>query len=342
MLRWMRRWLLARDDAPTEDDFAISSDASLRCTRSGQVLGELHGKSVFDLNAERESELAGVRSEFGRTHGKSELLGEVRRLIALPAPIVTAHREDVGETKRAGYSARKLVFTTEPGIVVPALLFRSEKTKEARGPLVVVIGDDLREAPDPGGPAGEWLERGAPVLVADLRGMGSTAPEAKPGPFGLDMKEAFLSMHLARPLLGQRVGDLLALLASLAGEFPDGFVLVGKGTAGPIALHAAALEPRVISLTLDGSITSWSAVVRTPVTRDQLSNVVPGVLAVYDLPDLAASLVPRKLIIRGAVDPNGRPLSSEEMEIAYASCRRAYRAEAAEQGLSFRTGPAHR
>ena len=118
------------------------------------------------------------------------------------------------------------------------------------------------------------------MLVADLRGMGETAPAAgRPGPLGVGVKEAFLSLHLGRPLLGQRVGDLLSVLAALADESPGGFSLIGHGTAGPIALHAAALEPRVVALTLDGAITSWSEVVRTPLTRDQLANVVPGALA---------------------------------------------------------------
>jgi dienelactone hydrolase len=37
-MRWMRRWLLKVDDAPTEDDFPIFTDQELQCTRTGQVL----------------------------------------------------------------------------------------------------------------------------------------------------------------------------------------------------------------------------------------------------------------------------------------------------------------
>ena len=46
--------------------------------------------------------------------------------------------------------------------------------------------------------------------------MGETAPGAKSGPFGSDSKEAFLALNLARPLLGQRVGDLLSVLGAVA------------------------------------------------------------------------------------------------------------------------------
>ncbi len=75
MLRWMRRWLLGKDDAPSEGDIAVVDDAALQCTRTGQVLSDFHGKSVFDLNAEREAELARQREEIARP----DRAGQARR-----------------------------------------------------------------------------------------------------------------------------------------------------------------------------------------------------------------------------------------------------------------------
>ncbi len=336
MARWMRRWLLAKDDAPVEGDEPISRDADLQCTRTGQVLAELHGKSAFDFNAARGAELARRRPDHsaGGGEGKPRLLAEVRRLIALRDPIAPARREDRGEIPRGGFAGRKLAFATEPGIEVPARLFAPEKADGA-APLTIVVGYDGAEATGPSGPVEGLLQQGRRVLVADLRGMGETAPaDGKSGPLGVGVQEAFLSLHLGRPLLGQRVGDLLAVIAALADESPGGVALVGRGAAGPVALHAAALEPRVVALTIDGAITSWSDVVRTPLTRDQLTNVVPGALASYDLPDLAASLAPRPLTIRGAVDPAGRSASRGRVDDAYAVARQAYRRRGAETSLT--------
>jgi hypothetical protein len=311
MARWMSRWLLAKDDTVVEGDYPIAKDADLLCTKTGQVLSELHGKSVFDFNAEREAELARKRPDYLAANGpgKAALLAEVRRLIALRNPIAPAGREDRGETLRDGIRVRKLVFTTEPGIEVPARLFTPGQA-DLVAPLTVVVGYDVAEAVGSSGPVDGLIKQGKRVLVADLRGMGETSPPpGRPGPLGVGVHEAFLSLHLGRPLLGQRVGDLLAVIAALVDESRGGIDLIGRGAAGPVALHAAALEPRIASLTIEGAIASWSDVVRTPLTKDQLTNVVPGVLASYDLPDLVASLAPRPLTIRAPVDPAGRPAS---------------------------------
>jgi hypothetical protein len=109
--------------------------------------------------------------------------------------------------------------------------------------------------------------------------------------------------------------------------------LVAIGSAGPIALHAAALEPRIKSVTLDRCILSWSDVVHTPISHNQLANVVPGALRYYDLPDLAALLAPRALTIKNPIDPAGKPVSREVLEQRYAKCRSAYRQAGAEGNL---------
>src|SRR4029079_18029393 len=51
--RWLRRWLLHSDDALTEPESPVAPDSELQCTGTGQVLSDLKGVSVFDLNSER-------------------------------------------------------------------------------------------------------------------------------------------------------------------------------------------------------------------------------------------------------------------------------------------------
>ena len=85
-------------------------------------------------------------------------------------------------------------------------------------------------------------------------------------------------LHLSRPLLGQRVFDLLGVIDAMAGSdgAGDKIEVVGLAPGGPVALHAAALEPKIARVTIDRAILSWADVVNTPITQNQLSNVVPG------------------------------------------------------------------
>jgi dienelactone hydrolase/pimeloyl-ACP methyl ester carboxylesterase len=298
-VRWMRRWLLGTDDAIVEPDFPIAKDPELQCTETGQVLSSLKGKSAFDLNAAREKELAAGRGRLP----KETLLKEVCRLIGVETPVKSAVRREV--------EGRGVVLETEPGIRVPALLRAGE------GPEVLLVhGEGKRKAVE--------QAAGRRVLAPDLRGIGETA--------GSEFKEAFLSMHLARPLLGQRVRDVLAIVE-------DGQHAVGIGSAAPIVLHAAALEPRIARVTLEGGLVSWSSVARIPLSKGQLGNVVPGALRVYDLPDLAAVLAPRPLTIRNAVDAAGRPVAQADLEEIYAGARAAYKAAGAEKALVLQAGP---
>jgi cephalosporin-C deacetylase-like acetyl esterase len=334
MLRWMRRWLLKIDDAPVEGSFALAKDADLQCTRTGQVLEDLKGKSVFHLNAEAERALAELRS---RRAGDG-MLKDVKRLLGLNRPVPKAKSKEVGIVKRDGMNIRKLVFETEPGILVPGLLF--EMVKGNRGPLVIYLhggGKSVDSAK--GGRIEQMVQAGQRVLALDLRGLGETAPGTapmgRPNLFGVDSTEAFLALHLNRPLLGQRVQDVLAVLGALADEDSQGVHLVGIGSAGPVALHAAVLDARFKEVILEQSLLSWSAVVHMPLSHNQLASVVPGALQNYDLPDLAAALAPRPLTIRTAVDPVGKPITKATLERAYTVAVIAYRKQGGEKHLVF-------
>jgi hypothetical protein len=265
-------------------------------------------------------------------------LRDVRRILALPAAGGPAQREDVQTARRESITITKLLFNTEPGIKLPALLFEPNKSDPSRPLVVCIPGDGKAKHAAPGGWVEEKVGEGSAVLIVDLRGMGELAPPPVDWARTCgDLHEALLAIYLNRPLLGQRVYDLIAVIERMAPLSTSGIHLVGTGAAGPIALHAAALDSRVTELTLEGSIVSWSDVVRTPMNYDQLTNVVPGALKDYDLPDLAAAIAPRPLTIRGPVFPLGKVMSLEVAKKAYASCASAYEAQGVEKRLKFRS-----
>lgn len=340
IVRWMRRWLLEKDDAPIEEDFPIHKDQELWCTRTGQVLEDLKGRSAYQLNAEREKELAPRRAQYQSGHTPDDVRKEVRRLIALRAS-GTVRVKKAGAIQRDGYEVRKLIYETEPGIAVPALHFTSKGS--AGGPIVLYVhGAGKAADARAGGPIEKLVKAGSQVIAFDVRGLGETSPTDKPSKwndqFGADFKELYMALHLDRPLLGQRVHDVLAVAQTLALDpetAKNPVHIVGIGAGGPIALHAAALEPRIQQVTLERALLSWSLVARTPVTQNQLGNVVPNALKSYDLPDLAALVAPRPLTIRASLDAARQPVKQADLDEAYAACKTAYDKHKAAKQLSL-------
>jgi pimeloyl-ACP methyl ester carboxylesterase len=186
---------------------------------------------------------------------------------------------------------------------------------------------------------------GDEVVALDLRGFGETAPGVpgkKLGPLGADVNEAFLGLHLNRPLLGQRVYDLSAVVRHLEAQNAEHKLplhVIGVGSAAPVVLHAAALEPAMQNVTLEGCVISWTDVAQTPLTVNQLTNVVPGALKVYDLPDLAAALAPRPLTLTKSTNASGEPASQADLDRAYASVRAAYDKQMAGDRLVVKGAP---
>ena len=123
------------------------------------------------------------------------------------------------------------------------------------------------------------------------------------------------AMYLNRPLMGQRVEDILAALDVLIQRHdvnPDKIDLTGIQHAGPVALHAAALDERFAGITIKNSITTWIDVIKSPLAPDLISYNVPRALTCYDLPDLVNVISPRPVHIIDAVDTYGNLKSRTE------------------------------
>ena len=210
-MRWMRRWLLSIDDAPSEGKFPTFKDAELQCTRSGQVLADFKGVSAFGLNALEAKKHEGRRAKFAQL-SEADRQAHIRRLLGLERDIPTATMV----SQKTHYledrlSTHKVVYESEKGILLPGLRFKHIAPK---GPPVLWLPDNglPKNAKLPAWLDEKYQKNHQEVWVFDLRGLGETAPASKSAYFGSDSKEAFLAMHLSRPLLGQRVLDVLALL----------------------------------------------------------------------------------------------------------------------------------
>jgi len=293
--RFFCLWLQGRILDVREGDDPIVDDESLRCTPGGQVLLMKGARSIFDLNIETAERFSKERRNLWKSGPSEKALNRVRAISAirklehLPAPEV----ERKGSVLTHGITAEKLILRPEPGIVIPALLFRPADGGK-NGEACLYLNDKGKDADIPA--IMRQVEQGRTVLAADVRDTGETRTNMwryqNAAEFtGPATAEWFMAFMLGKSYLGMRAEDMLICARYLRGKGAP-VHLIAHGELGPPALHAAALEPDLFaSIQLIGSSRTWEkSVIETPITHNQLTNVVQGALRQYDLNDLALAV----------------------------------------------------
>jgi cephalosporin-C deacetylase-like acetyl esterase len=296
--RWMRRWLVGKDDAVNLEPIQTLPEAQLLCTESGQVLRLPGERSVFDINSEIEARLGPQRRSFWEKTPRGEALEAVRKLAGIRrlADLPTAKMEEAGRVDRDGYHIDKLVLYTDSGVPLPGLTFHP--AKPVRDAYLYLHEDGKAADGAPGGPIEALVKEGYVVVAIDLRGTGETAAGRRDSLLG-DWKNFYLAYLLGQSLVGLHAEDAFhggRFVANYKTSNPRKVHLVGVGRAAIAALHAAALEPDAFaSVTLRKMPKDWSSVVSQPVPEGLLPTAVHGALKIYDLPDLVRSIEPAKL-----------------------------------------------
>jgi hypothetical protein len=264
----------------------VEKEENLLCSPKGQVIAIEGAKTLFDLNAERAGDLKAEREEIWsglRLDEKRELVREVTGMRKQVADPVRIQGLQLG-TK--GLQVDHGVFQSESGIMTPFLLKQLESSDDT---LEIVLTD---RGADP-----RIKEMGSHSQVyLNLRDSGLT--KTKNWRFyGADQ---WISYMLGTSYLAMRTEDLIAVTKFLKAEKGGRSIhLHAEPEFVPVAIHAAALEPALFdSLTLDGGITTWDAVIESRDPLPHLHNVIHGALRHYDLSDLLEMIPEEQVTIR--------------------------------------------
>jgi cephalosporin-C deacetylase-like acetyl esterase len=344
--RWLARWLKGSEDPGDERPVIPEAETDLRCTESGQVSVSLGGETVFSLNRKRVEQNQPARPQLtdaGAVESlRKGLQPQLRRMVGFQLEEGAPGARPFGRIRRQGYWIEKLVYESDPGIIVPALLFVPEPG-EHRGPAVIYVdGRGKSTGAEPGGDIEQLVHRGFVVLAVDTRGIGEMRATHNPdeandtyrlfGDYGNAM-EAFL---IGRTLVGMRAQDVsrgVDLLTARAEVDANRIYGFGVGPGAVVLLHEASLDDRIKEVVLDEMLVSYHAVTSHRLHNGFYESLVPGALRVYDLPDLVVVLAPRPLWIVDATDPLGKRIGMEEVQKAYGRARESYHALAAEPAL---------
>ena len=310
--RWFGRWLKSEEDDGSEQDVPPASDEELWATPTGQVATSLQGEDVFSLNLKRYESVKANRPAFS--------LAKVREISAYAPASGSLNIKTYGTLARTGYRIEKLTYESEPGVLIPAVLYVPEG--RSKSPAVIYADGEGKQAVRE---AAELLvAKGNIVMAIDARGLGETRPVLDEHDYFFryfaDHDNAETAILLGKSLVGMRAADIargVDLLTARADVDASNISGFGRRSAASAMLHAAALDSRITRVVLEEMLVSYDAIVTHRIHRQMFEQIVPSALKFYDLPDLANSFAPRPVALINAVNPLGQVLSAPEVRAVY-------------------------
>ncbi len=333
---WFGRWLNGAEDKNPEPEIEMSTPEELSCTPTGQVSTSLGGESVFTLNQKRLEQAKANR--FTRSDDVARKAAELAHYEPPGAPL---QEKPYGTLSRSGYHIEKLIYESEPGIVIPSLLYVPEAGARKKAALLIITGDGKAGSASE---AEQFVKAGVIVLSIDARGFGETRINAEVNSrefdryFG-DYDDAMTALLVGKTMVGMRALDItrgVDLLSARQDVDPRKVFVYGKDGGAVPALYAAVLDHRIKKLALEGMLSSYESVVKDKVHRQVFESVVPRALKFYDLPDLVATLAPREVWVVSGTDPMGHELPASEINKEYGHAVNAFRQASAEKAIHIR------
>src|SRR5690606_34515804 len=153
----------------------------------------------------------------------------------------------------------------------------------------------------------EWfVKQGITVLAPDVLGVGEIG-QGSGQPPRTYLLNWFASTLISRSIVGVQAGDAVRLVQVLKEDASINEVYgLAHSELTTVLLHAAALNTDITRVALVDPLASYRSIVESRFYHPRfIHSFVPGALQAYDLPDLAASLAPRKLAVIGMVDGAG-------------------------------------
>lgn len=291
-----------------EPALVVESDETLRCTQTGQVAENPNALTVFETTRSRARQLASNR----QSHSGVPLVELVKKSLCIPDIPKSSPEYRIWQYLGSrGYPSKSGVayaIDTEKGI--EAIVYQLTKERRMSRPAQaekdrpaclylpnLSSDEELRSEPLLRELASNPMQD---IFTCDARGVGESqpdtcGPDSFRKPYGSEYFYAIHGLMLNKPLLGQRVFDVLCVLEWIKSFDYTHVHLVGVGRGSLIATLAAVVCPFVRQITVKGSIDSWTAIAEQEYYEMPLCNVVPNVLERFDLPDCYRALQSKML-----------------------------------------------
>jgi hypothetical protein len=356
----LKRWFGIPIPTSEPDDRRPESElASL----TPAIAGELRMPPLHELALNVAlSKLNSARAEMAKLGPDQRRLELRRRLAAKLGDIEPNQKPEasIHWTKQLdGADIDAVTLQIEPGIVVPLLVLRPANASNQRLPFVVAIDEGGKERflAHRSDEIKGLLKARIAVCLPDVRGTGETTSEMHRGLDSEEESAAATEFMLGNTLLGARLKDLRSALAYLSARpdvdgqklalwgdsftpvNPPRFVLdeligwqIGpqieyqaEPLGGLLALLGGLYEDKVCAMAARRGLVAYASVLEDQFAYVPNDIVVPGILEVADVADIAAALSPRPLLLEDFVDGRNRVVREAGLRGRFAQVFQSYR-----------------
>ncbi len=328
--------------SPAEEEVDFPSAQELQKTTTGQLSTSIGGETVFSLNRMEAEKAAGVLLQ-ARNNIQAHL-AEVKNSARKYSGYIEPSEPDLpvfsGRFQMQGYVIEKYIVKGEGDYIIPYLLFLPQ-VKNGKG-LLYLHPAGKSAAAGSGGEIEWFVNKGFTVLAPDLPGTGELGPSDFKGDayiINISYNIWYTAMLIGKSIVGVQASDAVKLERILKKAVGGGDVYgLARKEMCPVLMHAAAFDSNISRIALVDAWSSWLSVSLNRYYKPGfVFGIVPGAIPAYDLPDLAASLAPVKMIIAGITDGNGNR-NAESIKTDIGLIRKAYDDRGAADRLNIITG----
>jgi cephalosporin-C deacetylase-like acetyl esterase len=287
---------------------------ALTVTPTGQAALSLGSLTVEELARRRAQQLTPAVVPIASAAAIEALRARVQRDIravavvtAVPgaSPKATATPKATGD----GFRTEALALESEVGVTLEGVV----GLPAASGPHPAVLWmdaapvDDIAASPD----FARLVKAGSIVLALHPRGvLGEPPPTPTQLALGPYMALFQRAVAVGKTIVGLRVDDTIRAVDWLAAR-PDvdrsAITVYGTGAQGMVAMHAAALDPRLSRIVVERTLVSYRTALDAGLHRNLSEVLIPSVLAHYDTPDLLVATHPRPVVLVNPANAMGQP-----------------------------------
>lgn len=297
---------------PKDEKVTFLTAEEIQVTPTGQIASSYKGETVYDLNKKMtEKQMETWKSSVNENAAAiQDAVAKAKQLSGYIAPQDVGEPVMTGRVQREGYVIEKYYIKGEGEYIIPYLLMVPESSNGKA--LIYIHSSGKASEALPGGEIETLVKDGFMVLAPDLIGTGEVGTSESHGDSvfqGNSYNVWYASLLVGRSIVGVQAGDVVRLAMLLKKEFGVTEIFgVAWREMAPVLLHAASFDPIISRVALIEPLLSYQSVVESRFYSPKfIHSSVPAALTAYDLPILAASLVPRKLLLVNVLDASGKP-----------------------------------